>query len=1105
MYALSFSAEGDCYRCVPPDPGIAAAALGASASGTPPGTAPAEALHTFTLDSGASRCFFRDSTTLTPLPAPVLVRLADPSGGPVVARSSTVLPCPAVPSGSLSGLHLPSFSTNLVSTAALQDAMVTTTTPGGQRVSICTCTRTGRHLATFTRRPGSSLYTLATEPPQVAASAQVSASGQVAASCSCRLLSHQTLLWHHRLGHPSLARLRGMHSRFLVSGLPRVSSLLSDASVFRPASPLLIPSPYIEQSGGLTEHCEPASRPVSPVCTTRRAPRLRPPPVPGTHTMALRPSSVPLLVPLPAPPESSLPKVPGPESDQARAAGPTVARLLSTAVTDPSFESATASALVAELLDFAAACRLDYASALVAESVPSSPLVTLGAAMDAEMASWKSTSTYVDEVPPPGANIVDGMWIFRVKRLPGSPPAFKARYVARGFSQRQGVDYFHTFSPTPKLTTLWVLLHVVAQRDYELHSLDFSTAFMQGNLHKEIWLRRPPGFTGTFPAGTQWSLRRPVYGLRKVPREWHDTLRTTLAALGFVPSTADPSLFLRTDTSLPPFYVLVYLGLHITRDRARHTITLTQSHMVHQVLQRFGLQYSLPQLTPLSTSHSLSAPPSDESVEPSGPYPEVVGCLMHLMTCTRPDLAYPLSLLARYVAPGRHQKVHWDAAKRVLRYLCSTSSCEAEIYAGAMAAQELRWLTYLLTDLVEQPRSPPVLYVDNKAMIALCQEHRLEHRTKHIALRYFLARELQQRGQLRLAYVATRANTADVFTKALPPAAVRVVTDVLPVVGVVAAVVAVAVELFGGEFLEVAKCSCIGVSTNPSHPISYVSGMLVRVVAAAVVAVTRGTSRSRAGCPYVIRTGDRAGQTCGTVGHTQSRCLSCLSDTWRAEFGDAAELPLWLELIRQGVDVFALDYDILLSTMYALSDSAEGDYYRGVPPDPGIAATALGASESGTLFGTTRAEALHTFTLDSSASRCFFRDSTILTPLPAPVPVQIADPSGDPVVAHSSTELPCPAVPSGSLSGLHLPSFSTNLVSIAALQDLMVTTTTSGGQRVLICTCTRTGCHLATSGSRLLLVSPPVTPDSSMAPPPGSPLPATPSWHALSSSCLWSS
>ncbi|CAI7810729.1 unnamed protein product, partial [Closterium sp. NIES-53] len=108
------------------------------------------------------------------------------------------------------------------------------------------------------------------------------------------------------------------------------------------------------------------------------------------------------------------------------------------------------------------------------------------------------------------------------------------------------------------MTTLRVLLHVAAQRDYELHSLDFSTAFLQGSLHEEIWLCRPPGFTGTFPVGTQWSLRRPVYGLRHAPREWHNTLRTTLAALGFAPSTADLSLFLRTDTSLPPFYVLVY-------------------------------------------------------------------------------------------------------------------------------------------------------------------------------------------------------------------------------------------------------------------------------------------------------------------------------------------------------------------------------------------------------------------------------------------------------------------------------------------------------------------------------------------------------------------
>ncbi|CAI7842392.1 unnamed protein product [Closterium sp. NIES-54] len=174
--------------------------------------------------------------------------------------------------------------------------------------------------------------------------------------------------------------------------------------------------------------------------------------------------------------------------------------------------------------------------------------------------------------------------------------------------------------------------------------------------------------------------------------------------------------------------------------------------MVQQVLQRFDFTYSLPQATPLSTRHSLSALPSDESVEPSGPYPELVGCLIE----------EGVELPVQYVGFGA--SAWWAMSSGP-----HSSSCEAEIYAGAMAAQELRWLTYLLTDLGEPPRSPPVPYVDNKAMMALCREHRLEHRMKHIALRYFLAREVQRRGKLRLAYVASQANTGDIFTKALQP------------------------------------------------------------------------------------------------------------------------------------------------------------------------------------------------------------------------------------------------------------------------------------------------------------------------------------------------
>ncbi|CAI5973314.1 unnamed protein product [Closterium sp. NIES-65] len=1134
MYALPTSADRAGHLCVPPDPGIGpaalatgeAAALGASESPAPgtgaaaalgasesassgageaalSGTALASASLTFTLDSGASRSFFRDRTTLTPLGRPVAVSLADPSGGPVLAHFSTVLPCPAAPSGTLSGLYLPSFSTNLVSGADLQDAGVHQFTPASQRVTHCTDARTGRHLATFSRRPGSSLYTLTTESPPVPASGQVAASGSGPSCVPCvegrlratphsshfppteaplqtlhmdvwgpapvrgqdyeryfllvvddysryttvlplrskgevtevlidwirearlrlrksfgsdfpvlrlhsdrggefssgllraycrargirqsftlpdspqqngiaerrigmvmdvartsmmhaaaphflwpfavRYAAHQlnlhprvsrpamspALLWTGKVGdasvfrvwgsrafvrdlsadklspraapcvflgfptdasgwqfyHPSsrrvlssqdvtfdesvpfyrlfpyrtpslppppdflvpvpppvdplppqvpapsgvsqvdavdpvevtgdsgaaagaepggadsggavpggakpggataggtgpagataesaepggaeqggalpggdgsggagsgaaepggaasgaaepgfspaaascreplspqelrewvrvlpvpelldlrvllelellralvlsllllvlplevwvalvlslralvlsllrlellslgfllLLRLAGspsLHrscasgtlaaggvllslevllelelellrpSRVWVLPVPELLDLrvllelegtegvgaeptavgpaargvggagavaegagavLAESgaaarprpyfsqSLLEPSSPLPAPSPYSGPTGGLAERREPASRPASPVRAARasgRGSRQRPPPVPGTHRMSLRPSTAPLRAPLPSPPESSLPALADPKSDSLRAASPTVTRLLATVVTDPSFESTAASALVAELVDFAARCRLDYAAGLVAESASVCPPSVGGECAlgtdvledrQEELQCLAAASPHLASVllapegDPDALDILDSAFLRGGRRgspswgehrqwhvdLPGESGrralhlVFKARYVARGFSQRQGVDYFQTFSPTPKMTTLRVLLHIAAQRDYELHSLDFSTAFLQ------------------------------VYGLRQAPREWHDTLRTTLAALGFAPSTADPSLFLRTDTSLPPFYILVYV------------------------------------------------------------------------------------------------------------------------------------------------------------------------------------------------------------------------------------------------------------------------------------------------------------------------------------------------------------------------------------------------------------------------------------------------------------------------------------------------------------------------------------------------------------------
>ncbi|CAI7858936.1 unnamed protein product [Closterium sp. NIES-54] len=310
--------------------------------------------------------------------------------------------------------------------------------------------------------------------------------------------------------------------------------------------------------------------------------------VDGPFHLVLRSRTRPPPV-LPQPLESNLCVFHDPLSDYLCASSPFVSRVLSALVTHPTAPLSSVSVLVTSVAGFASSHHLDYAAHLLgflAATVPhlcallltseedpealdipiprthaeavSGPWASFWiAAEEAEIASYRSAGTYVDIVPPPGTNVVNGRWLYKVKRPPGSPPVFKARYVARGFSQREGVDFFETFAPTPKMTTLRVLLHIAAQRDYELYSLVFSTALLQGSLHKQIWLRRPLGFTGSFPPMTQWQLRRPGYGLRQAPREWHDTFRSTLTVLDFFLSSADPSLFVRRGST--PFFVLVYV------------------------------------------------------------------------------------------------------------------------------------------------------------------------------------------------------------------------------------------------------------------------------------------------------------------------------------------------------------------------------------------------------------------------------------------------------------------------------------------------------------------------------------------------------------------
>ncbi|CAI7734805.1 unnamed protein product [Closterium sp. NIES-53] len=254
--------------------------------------------------------------------------------------------------------------------------------------------------------------------------------------------------------------------------------------------------------------------------------------------MALRPSSVLQRIALPSPSTSSLPEVPDPESDLARAASPTVTRLLATVVTDPSFESTAAFSLVTELVDFAATRRLDYVASLVTESEYVCP-------------------PYVGGELALSSDVLEDRQ-FELECLAAALPRFASMLLCpEGDPDALDILTLCSYAEaiTGEYSSQWQTTTDIEMaswksagtyRDYKLHSLDFSTAFLQGSLHEEIWLRCPPGFNGSFPKGTQWSLRRPVYGLRQAPREWHDTLRTKPVALGFAPSSPGPSFYAPT-------------------------------------------------------------------------------------------------------------------------------------------------------------------------------------------------------------------------------------------------------------------------------------------------------------------------------------------------------------------------------------------------------------------------------------------------------------------------------------------------------------------------------------------------------------------------------
>ncbi|KAK1662393.1 hypothetical protein QYE76_050552 [Lolium multiflorum] len=328
------------------------------------------------------------------------------------------------------------------------------------------------------------------------------------------------------------------------------------------------------------------------------------------------------------------------------------------------------------------------------------------AAMEQEFQALLKNDTWRLVPPVSGVNVIDSKWVFKVKKhADGSIERYKARLVAKGFRQRYGLDYEDTFSPVVKPTTIRLLLSLAVTRGWFLRQLDVQNAFLHGILEEEVYMRQPPGFVD--PARPQHLCRlvKALYGLKQAPRAWHARLGSVLRAHGFVPSTADTSLFLlqRPEVTM---YLLVYvddiilisssdvvadrlvsalsgdfavkdlgalhyfLGLEVSRSSAG--LTLTQQKYALDLLRRAGMLKCKHATTPMSATDRMSALDGDTlSPDDATEYRSLVGGLQYL-TITRPDVSDAVNRVCQYLHAPRTS--HWSAVKRILRYICFTAS-----------------------------------------------------------------------------------------------------------------------------------------------------------------------------------------------------------------------------------------------------------------------------------------------------------------------------------------------------------------------------------------------------------------------------------------------
>lgn len=337
-------------------------------------------------------------------------------------------------------------------------------------------------------------------------------------------------------------------------------------------------------------------------------------------------------------------------------------------------------------------------------------------AMDEEYESIKSHDTFllVDR-PDPSVNLVSCKWVFAVKCKDGIVQRFKARLVARGFSQQHGVDYEETYSPVLRYKTLRIILAICATTNYTLEVMDVQTAYLNARLTDRVYMSQPPGYE-VGNSNQVWLLQRALYGLKQSGREWHTDIDSFVKSIGFTRCVSDtcvyiklsrsgkvmilslyvddiPSAFDESDriewdeikSSFYDKYKIKFLGetdwllnMRITRDRDRRLIWLDQRAYVESMLEEFDLtsgesrHVTHPGAQEEMTRESCPVTPSEIADMKSIPYRRVIGLLTYLANTTRPDIAHAVNLCAQYAQnPGR---LHWRAVKQILRYLAGTTN-----------------------------------------------------------------------------------------------------------------------------------------------------------------------------------------------------------------------------------------------------------------------------------------------------------------------------------------------------------------------------------------------------------------------------------------------